>query len=64
MYLVLMGEGNPLNKLLKLGGRLFNPSKGKHVLKRAENYCCEVNTLRIFACNFSTFFKVPQRGSL
>ena len=26
-------NGIPLNELFKLGGRLFNPSKGKHVLK-------------------------------
>ena len=36
-------------------GRLYNPSKGKHVLKRAESHRCEVNTLGILACNFSTF---------
>ena len=31
--------------------------KGKHVLKRAESHRCEVNTLGIFACNFSMFFR-------
>ena len=54
-------NGIPLNKLLTLGGRLLNLPKRKHVLKRAESHRCEVNTLRIFACNFSTFFKVSQR---
>ena len=49
-------NGIPLNKLFTLGGRLFNPSKGKHVLKRAESHRCEVNTSGIFACNFSVFF--------
>ena len=32
------------------------------MLKRAESHRCEVNT-GIFACNFSTFFKVSQRDS-
>ena len=41
-------------------GRLFNPSNGKHVLKRAESHRCEVNTLGIFAGNFCMFFKVSQ----
>ena len=53
---------SPLNKLFTLGGRLFNPPKRKHSLKRAaESHRCEVNqvnTLGSFACNFSTFFKV------
>ena len=44
-----------------LGGRLFNPTRGKHVLKRAESHRCKVNTLRKFACNFSTFFKISRR---
>ena len=39
-------------------GRLFNPSKGKHVINRAESHRCEVSTLGIFACNFSMFCKV------
>ena len=52
-----------MNKLFTLGGRLFNPLGRKHVLKHAESHRCEVNTLRIFACNFSTFFKVSQRDS-
>ena len=56
-------NGIPLNKLFTLGGRLFNLPKRKHVLKRAESHRCEVNTLGIFACNFSTFFKVSQRDS-
>ena len=49
----------PLNELFTLGGgRLFNPTKGKHVLKRAESPPCEVDTLGILVCNFSMFFKV------
>ena len=52
-----------LNKLFTLGGRLFNPSKGKYVLKRGESHRCEVNTLGILACNFSTFFKVSFKIS-
>ena len=56
-------NGITLNKLFTLGGRLFNRPNQKHVLKRAESYRCEVNTLGIFACNFSTFFKVSQRDS-
>ena len=51
-------NGIPLNKLFTLGGRLFNSSNGKHVLKRAESHRCEVNTLGILACNFSMLFKV------
>ena len=43
------------------GGRIFNPPKGKHMLKRAESHPCEVNKLGILACNFNTFFKVSQR---
>ena len=43
------------------GARLFNPKREKHVLKRAGSHRCEVNTLRKFACNFSTFFKVSRR---
>ena len=62
MYVVLMGEWNP-PELFTLGGRLFNPSKGKHVLKRAESHRCEVNKLGIFACNFSMFFKISHRDS-
>ena len=33
------------------------------MLKRAESDRYKVNTLGILACNFSTFFKVSQRGS-
>ena len=44
------------------GARLFNSSERKHVLKRAERHCCEVNTLWTFACNSIMFFKVSQRG--
>ena len=47
-----------------LGGRLSNPQKGKHVLKRAESHRCEVNKSGILACNFSTVFKVSQRDSI
>ena len=43
------GNGIPLNKLFTLGGRLFNPPKRKHVLKRAESHRCEVNILGTFA---------------
>ena len=47
----------PLNVLFTQGGRLFNRSKQKHVLKRAVSHHCEVNTLGTFACNFSTFLR-------
>ena len=46
-------NGILLNKLFTPSGRLFNPPKGKHVLKRAESHCCEVNTFGILACNFN-----------
>ena len=49
-------NGIPLNELFTLGGRLFNSSKRKQVLKRTESHRCEVNTLGTFACNFSMFF--------
>ena len=53
----------PTRELFTLGGRIFNPPKGgKHMLRRAERYCCEVNT-GILACNFSTFLKVSQMDS-
>ena len=52
-----MGEWNPPNKLFTLGGRLLNPSEGKHVLKRAESHRYEVNTLGIFAFNLSMFLR-------
>ena len=51
MYLSPWEHGIPLNKLFTLGGRLFNPPKGKHVQKRAESHRCEVNKLGILACN-------------
>ena len=54
---VHMGEWIPLNKLFTPAGRLFNPSKGKHVLKRAKSHRFEVNTLGILACNFSMFLR-------
>ena len=63
MYFVSWENGSSLNKLITLGGRLFNPSKGKHVPKCAESHRCEDNTLGILACNFSTFFKASQRDS-
>ena len=44
MYFVLMGERNP-SMFFTLGERLFNLTRGKHVLKRAESHRCEVNTL-------------------
>ena len=50
-----------MNKLFILRGRLFNPTRGKQVLKRAESHRCEVNTLWKFACNRSTLFKVTRR---
>ena len=56
-------NGISLNKLFTLGGRLFNRPKREHVLKRAESHRCEVNTLGIFVCNFTTFFKVSQKDS-
>ena len=56
-------NGIPLTNLFTLGGRLFNPPKRKHVLKRAESHRCEVNTLGTFAGKFSTLFKVSQRDS-
>ena len=56
-------NGIPLNNLFTLGGRLFNPLKRKHVLKRAGSHRCEVNTFGTSACNISTFFKVSQRDS-
>ena len=52
-----------LNKLFTVGGRFYNTSKRKHVLKHAKSRRSEVNTLGIFACNFSMFFKVSQRHS-
>ena len=61
MYFVLLGELNPPEKAFTLQGRLFNPPKGKHVLKRAESHCCEVNTLGILACNFRTFLRFIKR---
>ena len=51
-----------MNKLFIIeGGILFNPTRGKHVLKCAESHLCEVNTLWKLACNFSTLFKVSRR---
>ena len=55
-------NGIPLNKLFTPGGRLCNPRKRKHLLKHVESHCCEVNTLGIFACNFSMFFKGFSKG--
>ena len=52
-----------MNKLFTLGGRLFSPLIGKHVLKRAESHRCTANTFGKLACNFSMFFNVSQRGS-
>ena len=56
-------NGIPLNELFTPGGRLFNLPKRKRVLKHAERHHCEVNTLGIFACNFSMIFNVSQRDS-
>ena len=61
MYFVLMGEWNKL--FILGGGGFFNPPKGKHMLKCAESHRCEVSTLGILACNFSTFLKISQRDS-
>ena len=55
---VIMEEWNPLNNLFTLVERLFSSSKRKHVLKHTESHRCEVDTLGMFACNFSMFFKV------
>ena len=57
-------NGIPLNKLFTLGGRLFNQSKGKHVLKRAERHRCYANTLGILAFNFSMFLKFSKGFTL
>ena len=57
MYFVLMGGWNPLEWLFTLGGRFFNPTKGKQVLKRAESHHYDVKRLGILACNFSMFLK-------
>ena len=50
-------NGISLNKLFTLGGRFFNLPKRKHVLKRAESHRRDVNTVGIFAYNFSTFLR-------
>ena len=55
-----MGEWNPLNKLFTLGGRIFNLSIRKQVLKRAESHRCEVNKLGILRCNFKMFLSVQN----
>ena len=55
MHFVLLGEWNPQEYVIDTRGRLFNPTRGKHVLKHAESHSCEVNTLWKLACNFSTF---------
>ena len=55
-------NGTPLNEFFTVGGRLFNSSKRKHMLKRAKSHRCEVNTLGTFACNLSMFVKVCQTG--
>ena len=52
----LWENGIPHNKLFKLRGRVFNPSKN-HVQKRAENNRCKVNTLGTLASNFSMFLR-------
>ena len=44
-----------VNMIFILGGKISNPTRGKHVLKRAERHRCEENTLWKFACNFGTF---------
>ena len=57
MYFSSWENGIPLNKLFTLGED-FLTCQGMKMLKRAESHCCEVSTLGILACNFSTFFKV------
>ena len=67
MYFVVMGEWNPpCNPLedIQTSGKTFQIFKGKHVVKRAESHRCEVNTLGILACNFSTFSRFLKGFSL
>ena len=52
-----------LNMFFIQGERLFNPTRGKHVLMCAKSHRCEVNTLWKLACNFSTFSKVFEETS-
>ena len=61
MYFVFLGEWNPPKYVIHTRGRLFSLTRGKHVLKRAENHRCKVNLSAKLACSFSTFFKVSQR---
>ena len=42
-----LGELNPPEYVIRTGGGLFNPTKGKHVLKRAESHRCDGNLLAI-----------------
>ena len=58
MYFVLMGEWNTNEQVIHARGRGEDASKGKHVLRRAESHCCEVNPFETFACNFSILFNV------
>ena len=46
-----------MKKLFRQGGRLFNTSKGKHVLKRTESRRYAVNTIGILARNFNMFLR-------
>ena len=53
-------NGILLNKLFTQDGRLFNPSKSKRVLKRAESHRCVRLTqgfLLAILASFSRFFK-------
>ena len=43
--LLLSNNDSWMCLLFAQGDRLFNPPKGKHVLKRAENHRCEATTL-------------------
>ena len=56
-----LANGIFLNKLFTIGGRLFNPPRGRHELQCAESHRCEVNTVGNLACNFRTFFRISQR---
>ena len=57
MFLSSWENGIPLNMKFILRGRLFNRTRRKHVLKRAESHRFEVNTLWRLACNFGTFLR-------
>ena len=58
------GRMDPPEEVINTRGKTFQPEKRKHVLKRAENHRCKINTLGKYACNLRTVFKVSQRDSL